>query len=135
MPTINITRTSAYMNRLRDYQLYLDGKKIGTIGNGQTKQLETTAGQHTLLAKIDWCSSETVSFTLSESETQNLRVDGFKHAHWMMPVAMGAIALHFVVNLFFDFYYTIFLVIPAFLLLLYYMTIGRKSYLQLKEAN
>lgn len=134
MAKINITRTSTYINRQRDYQLYLDGKKIGTIANGQTKQFETTAGQHSLVAKIDWCSSETVSFTLNESETQDLIVDGFKHASWMMPVAIGSIALHFVLNLFFDFYYTIFLVIPAFLILLYYLTIGRKNYLQLKEV-
>jgi hypothetical protein len=53
MATIKILRTSEYVNRIRDYQIYLDGQKVGTVANGETIRLDTTKGDHTLIAKID----------------------------------------------------------------------------------
>ena len=133
MATIIITRTSEYNNRLRDYQLFLDGTKIGAISNGETKEFNATEGQHTILAKIDWCSSPEISFTLSPTDTKKLEVGGFKNGKIIMPLAMGAIALHFILRLAFNFNYTIFLIIPASILLVYYLTIGRKDYLTLRQ--
>ncbi len=37
MAKIKLQRTSENKNRLRDYQIYIDGQKIGTIANGETK--------------------------------------------------------------------------------------------------
>ena len=133
MATIIINRTSEYNNRLRDYQIFLDGKKIGVIANGQTKEFETTAGRHTIIAKIDWCSSPEMAVTLNDLEKKELTVGGFKNGNWIMPVAMGIIVLDFILQPAFHFEYGIVLIIPAFILLLYYLTIGRKKYLTLKE--
>lgn len=134
MATIIIKRSSEYNNRLRDYQLFLDGKKIGTIANGKTESFETTSGQHTIIAKIDWCSSPELSLTLDETDQKQLTVGGFKNGNWIMPVAGGIIGIHFLLKMVFDFDYGIFLVIPAFLLLIYYLTTGRKKYLTLTES-
>ncbi|HVX28077.1 MAG TPA: hypothetical protein VHB70_17145 [Parafilimonas sp.] len=133
MATIIISRTSEYNNRLRDFQLFLDGKNIGTIANGQTKEFEVTSGQHTILAKIDWCSSPEISLVLNDFEKKKLTVGGFKNGNWIMPIALGIIVLDFILRPVFHFEYGIVLVIPAFLLLLYYLTAGRKKYLILKE--
>ena len=133
MATIILTRTSEYNNRLRDYQLFLDGKKIGTIANGQTKEFETTSGQHTILAKIDWCSSPEITLTLNQTDKKELKVGGFKNGNWIMLISIGAIALHFILRTVFNFNYAIFLVIPAFILLVYYLTFGRKKYLTLNK--
>ncbi len=137
MSTIIIKRTSEYANRLRNYRLFLDGKEIGTIANGQTEEFETSPGPHILVAKIDWCSSPEISFTLQESEQKKLTVGAFKNGNWIMPVAMSVIALHFILGAVLDFRYaryTIILIIPAFILLLYYLTVGHKRYLALTEA-
>ena len=133
MPTIIFKRTSEYNNRLRDYQLFIDGKKIGTIANGQTKEFETTSGQHNVVAKIDWCSSPEIPVTLSDADKKEFIVGGFKNGNWIMPIAMGIIGLHFILRLAFNFDYVIFLIIPAFMLLVYYLTVGRKKYLTMIE--
>lgn len=131
MATIIIHRKGSFNNRMREYHLFLDGKKVASIGNGQSKEVETTAGQHTIIAKIDWCSSQELTLILSENEKVTLTVDGFKNSNWIMPLALGSISLHFLLKIIFRFEYLIFLMIPTFLLLLYYLTIGRKKYLSL----
>ncbi|MFN7273797.1 MAG: hypothetical protein ACK5V0_02395, partial [Alphaproteobacteria bacterium] len=92
-------------------------------------------GQHIKTAKIDWCSSPNISIELKENQTSNLKVGGFKYGQILMPIGFGLIALHFILTIFADFYYTIFLVVAFFPLLLYYLTIGRKKYLTVEEVN
>ena len=133
MATIIFKRTSEYNNRFRGYHLFIDGKKIGTIANGQTKEFETTSGQHNVVAKIDWCSSPEISLTLGDTDKKELIVGGFKNSNWIMPIAMGIIGLHFLLSFAFNFEYLIVLIVPAFILLVYYLTVERKKYLTLIE--
>lgn len=133
MGTIIINRTNEYLNRIRDYGVYIDGKKVGTIANGETKEFNVFAGKHSVFAKIDWCSSPTLSLDLNDHETKSLKVGGFKNGNWLMPTALVIIVLSFVANRLFDFDYLFYLVIPIFLLMVYYMTVGRKKYLTLTE--
>jgi hypothetical protein len=44
MSKLIIQRTSEYNNRLRDYGIYIDGQKVDTISNGQTKELTVNSG-------------------------------------------------------------------------------------------
>jgi hypothetical protein len=135
MSTIRLKRTNEYNNRMRDYKIFIDGQQVGTIANGKTIDFPTTVGQHIITAKIDWCSSPDISIELKENQTSNLKVGGFKYGQILMPIGPGLIILHFILSKFADFDYTIFLVAPLFLLLVYYMTIGRKKYLTLEEIN
>ena len=135
MATIRLKRTSEFNNRMRDYKIFIDGQQVGTIANGETKDFPTTVGQHTVTAKIDWCSSPEISIELKENQTSNLKVGGFKYGQILMPVGLGLIILHFILSKFADFEYTIFLVAPLFLLMVYYLTIGRKKYLTLEDIN
>jgi hypothetical protein len=131
MATITLKRANEYINRMRDYTILINGEKAGTIANGETKTFVTSAAQNTLAAKIDWCSSEAITFNIKADETKNFKVSGFKNSNWLMPLTSGIIALHFILILFTEFHFTIFLVIPAFIILLYYLTFGRKKYLSL----
>jgi len=135
MATIRLKRTSEYNNRMRDYKIFIDGQQVGIIANGEAKDFPTTVGQHNVTAKIDWCSSPDVSIDIKDNETKELRVSGFKNGNWFMPLAGGIIALHFILKMTLNIEYTIFLVIPVFVILVYYLTIGRKKYLTLDKVT
>lgn len=135
MATIILNRTSEYVNRLRKYGVYIDGKKVGTIANGETKEFGLTPGHHSIVTKIDWCSSKTITFDISDDEMKEFKVGGFKNAKWLMPTALIIIVLSYIVNLGYGFEYLFYLVVPAFLLLVYYLTVGRKRYLTLTETK
>jgi len=135
MAIIKIQRTNDYMNLMRDYRLLIDGQKIGSIGNAQTKEFEIPAGRHSLIAKIDWCSSQELSFEIDKDDSKTLLVSGFIISKWIMPLILGIIAFSFIVTLITHFYFTLFIILPAFLLLLYFLTFGRKNYLSLKEKE
>ena len=133
MATIKIRRTNDYINFLRDYRLFIDGQKIGTIGNGQTKDFEITVGRHSVIAKIDWCSSQKLSFDINDTDSKILLVCSFKNGKWIIPAAQGFMVLCIMLIWASHFYSLIILIIPTLLLLLYYFTIGYKNYLTLTE--
>jgi hypothetical protein len=86
-----------------------------------------------LYSKIDWCSSPEISFKITDNETKIFKVGGFKNGNWIMPLALGIIVLSFIVKTISGIGYLIFFAVPPFLLLMYYITLGRKKYLTLKE--
>ena len=133
MGSIIINRTSEYLNRLRNYGVYIDGKKVDTISNGETKKFNISAGQHSILTKIDWCSSQTLSVDINDNETKSFKVGGFKNGNWLIPAGLVIPILSFIASSLFDFDYLFYLIIPIFLLMVYYMTLGRRQYLTLKE--
>jgi len=135
MATIILNRTSEYVNRLRNFGVYIDGKKVGTIANGDRKEFNVSPGQHSIVTKIDWCSSKTITFDLTDDEIKELKVGGFKNAKWLMPTTFIVIVLSYIANWKYGFEYLFYLVVPAFLLLVYYLTVGRKRYLTLTETK
>jgi hypothetical protein len=120
MATIRLKRTSEYNNRMRD---------------GETKDFPTTEGQHTVTAKIDWCSSPNISVDINDNQTKNLKAGSFRYGQILIPIGLVIILLHFILSKFADFEYIIFLDTHLFLLFIYYLTIGRKKYLTLEEIN
>ena len=133
MATIKIQRTSEYINSLRNYRLFIDGQKIGTIANGKTKEFEITAGRHSIVGKIDWCSSPELTVDLNDNDTKTFLIGGFKNGNWIMPITIGVIVLCFVLTYALESHYVLLPIIPTFLLIAYYLTIGRKNYLSLTE--
>jgi len=104
MPKIEIKRASENINLFRNYKLYLDGKKLGTIAVGEIQEFDVTSGEHKLMAKIDWCSSPEISFTVNENETKYFLVKSFSDSVLFTPFSTP-----------------------------YYITFGRNKYLKLKE--
>jgi hypothetical protein len=131
MATIKIQRCTEYNNRRRDYKIFIDGKKVGTIADGETKDFVTSAGQHSIMVKIDWCSSPEISFDINDNNSKTFKVGG----NWIIPIAGGVIVLYFILKIFLDIDYALFLLLPPVLLLFYYLTVGRKRYLTLNEIK
>ncbi len=63
-------RDSGYADRLRAYEVIVDGNTAGEIRNGGTKKFPISSGQHDLLLKIDWCGSKTIRFTTGDGEVR-----------------------------------------------------------------
>ena len=133
MATIKLQRTSELVNMFRHYQIYIDGKNIGAIANGEKKEFPISSGQHTIIARIDWCSSQEIDFYIGETETKIFNVGGFKNGKWIIPIAIGLIVLGFALNLSYANKLSVLIAFLVFGLLIYYVSIGRKKYLTLSE--
>ncbi|NRT14659.1 hypothetical protein HNP99_001003 [Flavobacterium sp. 28A] len=131
MGKLNIQRTNEFNNRVRHYRIYIDNKKVGTIENGENKDFEIEEGKHVIEAKIDWCGSPKVHLEIKNGEIKSLKVGGFKYGKWLIPISLVFILLSFLLEYLYDFEYTIFLVYPVLLLMVYYLTFGRNKYLTL----
>jgi hypothetical protein len=68
MHSLRIIRDSGYADRFRAYRIVLDGKHIGKIKDGETKELPIPSGQHNLSIRVDWLGSKTLQFTNSDGE-------------------------------------------------------------------
>jgi hypothetical protein len=132
MATVKIRRTNDYINGIREYRLFIDGQKVGTIGNSQTKDFEISAGRHSIIAKIDWCSSKELSFEINDKDTITLLVGGLENWRWIMPLFSIFIVLSIILN-HVPYYFTLLLILLPVFLILYYFTIRSKNYLTLKE--
>jgi len=133
MATIKIRRTTDFINTMRKYSLFIDGKKVGTIGAGQIKEFEIPSGQHSVIAKIDWCSSPEFSFEINDNDSKTFLVGGLKNGRWILPLTSMMIALYFFLPHTLHTYFNLFIVLPIFIFLLYYLTFRRKNYLTLRE--
>jgi len=133
MAILNIQRAHSFTNRWRDYEIIIDGKAVGMISPNETKAFNVSKGQHTITAKIDWCSSPDLIVELDENQTQTFSVGVVKQLDWMMPVSGGIIALHFLLKIFFGFEYLLILIFPVFVFLVYILTFGRKRYLTISK--
>jgi len=138
MAKLRITRKSEYFNWTRDYRIYLNGQKIGTIGSGETKEFDIPEGENILKAKIDWCGSQNFQISLNKDEIKNVLITGFAHGSILMILMSPVILLpilfrEFIKNhLFLNISFTT-ISIFVLLILTYYLTIGRNKYLEIKE--
>ena len=135
MAKLIIKRTWEWNNRMRDIGIYLDGEKIGVIGNGEIKEFEIEPGEHTLNSKIDWCGSKTLKMNLTDSETKQVELSGFKLGNIMMPIVLIISIIYFAFGEKLNFNPLLFLVLilPFGLHLVYHLTLGRNKYLRLEE--
>ena len=135
MGKIVVSRATEWTNKLREYGIYVDGQKIGKIGNGDTKTFDVPNGNHTIRAKIDWCGSSEVHFTISGDEKKYFKLTGFKYSNILMPFAFVFVILSLLLRKIFHIEYASWLILPIFLLLLYYLTIGRNRYLRIVQTE
>ena len=68
MAVLKIVRDSGYADRVRAYQVILDGHKVGEIRDSGTQQFPVTPGQHRISLKIDWCGSKEIAFAVAEND-------------------------------------------------------------------
>lgn len=136
MATITVERSNEYLNYFRAIKIYIDGVYVGDVANGNKASFEVPEGEHTVRAKIDWCSSEEHTMTVMNDSEQTLKLTGFKGYKYL-----SVIALLFVVLLLIDEdlsvvwikQLSIALGVICFMWFLYIFTIGRNRYLTLKQ--
>jgi hypothetical protein len=61
-----------WADRVRDYEIVIDGTVVGSIGAGQRGEFAVSAGDHEIRARSDWGGSATVRASLSEAEELKL---------------------------------------------------------------
>jgi hypothetical protein len=57
-----------YPDRLRAYNIILDGRKVGPVKSGEAIDIAMEPGTHAAMLKIDWCSSPAVAFSATPGE-------------------------------------------------------------------
>ena len=137
MTKVKFKRTSEWNNRARAFGLYINNEKIGTIGNGEAKEFDLAPGKHQLIAKIDWCQSQVLEFEIQKDQTKTIELAGFKYGNLIIPLFAVIFLSHFVLKIVFDVrsLYVFELAVSLFIYPLYYLTLGRKRYIRIKELE
>lgn len=135
MAKVIIKRANEYQNAARKYGLYIDDQKAGTIRNNDTESFDLAPGTHTIHAKMDWCYSQVLTLTLSEGETKYVRLSGIPYSNLIILIYIITVVLSVLLA-----NYTavdiILYTVPTYpLLTLFYLTLGRRKYLTLKEQD
>ena len=135
MGKLILSRKKEWQNKSRKFRIYIDGKKIDTIANGEIKEIEIEPGKHKLILKIDWCSSPEVDIEISEEKSTMMETSGYKLGNWVTLIMALLFGAFFTIKIFLDkdIEELVYLIIPFFLIILYYLTFGRKKYIVLKE--
>ena len=135
MPILRINRKSEFFYKLRNYDIHIDGVKCGKVKNGEIKDFEVTEGKHTVRARVDWAGSEEVTLDFKEGDIKSLEVGGLKYANEFVYVGIILFVSHFVVSYLYRFNYLLILMAVVLIAKLYFLTIGRKTYLALKKME
>lgn len=135
MPKLIIRRNSEWANKMRSFELYLNGRKFANIKDKQVLSFEIPEGKYQLLARIDWCGSKPLNIEIAEGEIKRVEVKGFIFSKYLLPLAVSVVLLYFGIY----FKYNINSLFLAILLMfffgymLYFMSFGRNQYLRLQE--
>ena len=133
MPKLLIKRNSEWANKMRSFELFLNGVKISEIKDNQLISFNIPEGKYQLVAKIDWCGSKPVYFDISEDEVKRIEIKGFIFSKYLLPTAILVGLLYF--GIYFKFQVnSLFLAVLLmffFGYILYFMSFGRDQYLRL----
>ncbi len=137
MTKIKIERNSEWNNKAREIGIYIDGEKVGTINDGETQDYAIENGEHEVYAKIDWCRSQKIKLNIAENETIILKLTGFKYGTWILRIFTGSMLMYclgkYALN--FDLNFLIWIMAISFLYPIYFLTIGKNSYLTLTKKE
>ncbi len=67
-----LSRAHSYIDRLRAYQVHIDGMPAGQILDGTKKTYMLDPGDHEIALQIDWCGSAPIKFHLNSGERKYL---------------------------------------------------------------
>lgn len=135
MSSIVIRRKEEFANRNRNIDIYVDGARAGSIASGETSMFDLEPGTHKIEAKIDWCGSRALTLEIKDNEVKDIELSGFKSAVWFINLALFLMAAELLLhkgNILP--YLIVFSMVPC-IILMYYITIGRRQYLTLELAK
>ena len=136
MTKLIIKRSSEFINRFRNIDLYLNEERIGIINNNETKVFEIEAGKHSLRSKIDWYGSKPLIFNIDTNETKEINLTGYKCSTLIILILLISSILYFIFGAADNFQPILFflLISPFGLYFLYQLTLGKDKYLKLEEG-
>jgi len=133
MPQIKIHRKLDWTTLLKPMELYIDDQKIGRIDNGGTRELEVSPGLHRIRAKMTWVGSRELQFTMFNKESKEFSVgrNNGLLLFFLVIIFVPALLQHIYPHkqepsLIIGF-------LPIAIILLTLVTIGKNSYLSIKE--
>ena len=136
MPKLLIRRNSEWANKMRSFELYLNGIKIADIKDRQTLSFEIPKGKYQLMAKIDWCGSQPLNFEVEEGDVKRIEIKGFIYSRYLLPAAIFLGLLYF--GIYFKFNYNSLILATTMMVLfgymIYFLSFGRNQYLRLFEV-
>jgi len=135
-----VSRKSEWVNRRRNYKLFIDGKEVGAIKGSSSEEFMVEPGTHLVQCKIDWCCSPDYKVEVQDGKNNYLRVSSGMKFYPPLFILM-------LIGVFLPFYFKltklprpewlgtaqIVLLIPGILYLFYYLTFNRKKYLLVQE--
>lgn len=137
MAKLIIYRNSEWANKSLSYSLYLNNEKVSEIEDRETKTLSLPEGDYRLEAKMNWCGSQAMDFHLDKTEEKRIEITGFTFSEYFFPAALGSVLLFLSYRALYHksslFLATLMMIFFGYLL--FYVSIGRKHFLQLKEAE
>ncbi|SDD07346.1 hypothetical protein SAMN05421663_106171 [Terribacillus halophilus] len=83
---IEVKRQRSWSDQLRNYDVILDGKKLGTVGRKESCSFHVEPGRHTIHLEIDWCRSKKIEFESRENETISFNCGGLKGIRFLFLV-------------------------------------------------
>lgn len=86
---ISIYRESAWRDKLRSYAILSDGKKVGSVKDGETSLIPLSQGRHDIAIKIDWQKSDALTVNIENGKVLKLNVDYKKLNGWKLYVFTG----------------------------------------------
>jgi hypothetical protein len=135
MSKLIVNRRSEWANRARAIGLYLDGKKIGAIKNGESKEFDLKAGNYKLKAKIEWCGSQVNDFEIKENENTKIELTGFSKNKWILPFLIIIQISLLILSTYFEIPDVIMITFSTCVLIyiLFPVSFGRNHYLKLNQ--
>ena len=83
---ITITRHRGFVDRLRAYQVRVDGAVVGSVKAGESASFSVPDGRHSLIMRIDWCGSAQLGFEATAGEHLTFEC-GSSLAGWRLLLA------------------------------------------------
>jgi hypothetical protein len=66
---VRVTREDGVTDRLRGYELFIDGQRAGELLPGRSVTVPCMPGTHTIKLRLDWSGSGEVTCTAAEGQT------------------------------------------------------------------
>lgn len=137
---IILTRKGEFINRRQRFRVFINGKEAGLIKNDDTEEYELEPGTYTVQCKFNWMSSPVHTVDVKEGVNTYLKVlNGMKYYLPLYIMMLLGLFLPFFlrigrgpvpdwINTF-----KIFLIVPALLYVILYMSVFKNKYLSLIE--
>ncbi|MHC5202143.1 hypothetical protein [Myroides sp. LJL119] len=133
MAVFTVNRPSNFVYGYRKYRIKIDGKTVGSISDGQTKEFTLPKGVFKVTAHIDWCSSNPIYIDTNQQELTHMVVKPFILALWIVPVIVACVLVSLLGVFVLKKSFFLLLLIPAILYLVYLFSLGRKKFLILEQ--